>query len=72
MTSEALWQRFCKENQEFRTEGFSFNAKGLRRFFDIVYQQGYDEGREDCFANTDSYHEVSSDMPDFFKDIFKR
>jgi hypothetical protein len=61
MHNEELWQKFVQANPEFDTTGVNFTAKGLRRFFDLVYSQGYDEGRNECFDNTDSYHATGND-----------
>jgi hypothetical protein len=43
MKKEDLWKYFVSKNPDFEKTGANFTSKGLRKFFDTVYDQAYSE-----------------------------
>lgn len=63
MTQEDYWNKLVTKYPQFLTSGVSFTAKGVRTFFNVVWEMSRR-------YHTRKLHETV-DLPDFFKDIFK-
>ena len=37
MTKDETWRQLTRRNPKFTTDGANFTAKGLRKFFDVVW-----------------------------------
>jgi hypothetical protein len=59
MTKQELWLKLVEKNPEFETQGGNFTARGLRKFFDTVWTEGYRAGRQE-----------PESVPDFLKGLF--
>ena len=45
MTKEQLWEKYVAKNPAFGREGnVTLSAKGLKKFFDQVYDKGHERG----------------------------
>ena len=47
MNKEQLWAEIIRQNPEFTSRGAAFAPAGLRKFFDLVWENGYKEGLTD-------------------------
>jgi hypothetical protein len=48
MTREELWKTVCKQNPSFAgTEPITLTPKGLRKMFDLAYEQGKAQSMKD-------------------------
>jgi hypothetical protein len=63
MTRESLWVIIIERNPEFEQKGANLSAKGLRKFFDLAYSKGFEQGK--------SYAATQNRKPDNpFSDMF--
>lgn len=44
MTKEALWETYVHQYPSFGSTGATFTAAGLRRFFEVTWEQGHAQG----------------------------
>ena len=44
MTKSALWDHIVSRNPGFNSSPVSFSAAGVRKLFDLAYDQGHAEG----------------------------
>jgi hypothetical protein len=43
MTKESAWRAICRRNPRFEVDGAHFTARGLRQFFDRVWDAASDD-----------------------------
>lgn len=44
MTKDELWKIYTDKNPQFLTDGATFTAGGLKKFFDTTFDQAHDQG----------------------------
>lgn len=44
MQKEEVWAQYIKKNPKFATEGASFTASGLKKFFDVTWEAAHSLG----------------------------
>lgn len=44
MTKDELWKIYTDKNPKFLTDGATFTAAGLKKFFDTTFDQAHDQG----------------------------
>lgn len=76
MTKSQLWKIYTDKNPKFLTEGCSFTAAGLKKFFDTTFDQAHDQGvlNGRALEKMEKKPSSSSDSSpyDIFSEMFKK
>lgn len=73
MSKGELWAIYVRKNPQFETEGATFTAAGLKKFFDTTWEQAHSQGLENGKALAkmgDSKVPQQSDPMDIFRGVF--
>jgi hypothetical protein len=73
MQKDKLWGILLSRNPQFTTGPVTFTAKGLKKFFNTVWDKGHAQGVLNGKAiseEQDAKH--SSKVPDFFSILYKK
>ena len=58
MNKEELWLEILNQNRAWSDDGARFTIKGVRKFFDLVYDRAYLRGQVDASAATNMFETV--------------
>ena len=67
MTSEKLWAAWLRKHPAM-VDGGAFDGANLRRFFELAYRGGFEEGTKKMAEKA----QRADDIPDFLRGIFER
>lgn len=72
MTKDTLWEIYTRKNPSFLTDGATFTAAGLKKFFDTTWEQAHSQGVENgkALARMNPTKPSSTDPMDIFRGVF--